>query len=328
MEFETEYYNDAEEAVQHMQFEPGEGEPPNVDEEANLKMVVMGIYNSRLTSRVERKRVIFEHDLLEYKRIQKEERVMSRDEQALLLKLKPYARLMKRDDFRDFAQDLLYEHNLRQSIAILQEWRRMQITDFKAGEKYEQEKHARMQRLASGNAMYDRFAVSQRSTKALPAVETPPAIAALTAPALPDRSKVGGKTPALSTPSQAATGTTERKALTNGDVNLVNGAPTPLQNRAPPYDPKFPANASKFNFDQDPPTDLHILTKDEQIVCSQLRICPKPYIMMKESVIREAQRHGGALKKKSCREICRIDSTKAGKLYDFWMYSGWISQTR
>ena len=50
LEFETEYANEAEEAVQHMQFEPGEGINPRTGElepEMELKMVIMDIYNSK-----------------------------------------------------------------------------------------------------------------------------------------------------------------------------------------------------------------------------------------------------------------------------------------
>ena len=61
LEFETEFANDAEEAVQHMQFEPGDGIDPlsgTMDEETTLKMTVFDIYTSRLTARMERKRII------------------------------------------------------------------------------------------------------------------------------------------------------------------------------------------------------------------------------------------------------------------------------
>ena len=71
LEFELEYHNEAEEAVQHMQFEPGDGLNPRTGEpepEMGLKLVIMDIYNSRLTARAQRKRAIFEHSLLEYRR--------------------------------------------------------------------------------------------------------------------------------------------------------------------------------------------------------------------------------------------------------------------
>lgn len=55
LEFETEYANEAEEAVQLMQFDPGDGINPRTGElepEMELKLTVMEIYNCRLTQRV------------------------------------------------------------------------------------------------------------------------------------------------------------------------------------------------------------------------------------------------------------------------------------
>ncbi len=54
LEFETEFANEAEEAVQNMQFDPGDGRNSRTGEdepEMELKLVVMDIYNSKLTVR-------------------------------------------------------------------------------------------------------------------------------------------------------------------------------------------------------------------------------------------------------------------------------------
>ncbi|KAI9875853.1 MAG: Transcriptional adapter ada2, partial [Watsoniomyces obsoletus] len=134
LEFETEFANDAEEAVQHMSFEPGDGLDPDtgdMDEETTLKMTVFDIYNSRLTARTERKRVIFEHGLLEYKKNQLIEKKRTKEEKDLLHKSKPFARMMNHEDFEAFNKDLLLEHNLRIAIGQLQEWKQMSITDLK-----------------------------------------------------------------------------------------------------------------------------------------------------------------------------------------------------
>lgn len=56
MEFETEYANDAEEAVQHIHFVPGDGVDPRTGElepEMKLKLTLMDIYNSRLMGRAD-----------------------------------------------------------------------------------------------------------------------------------------------------------------------------------------------------------------------------------------------------------------------------------
>ncbi|TQS34018.1 hypothetical protein Golomagni_05618 [Golovinomyces magnicellulatus] len=137
LEFETEHANEAEEAVQHMQFDPGDGLNPRTGElepEMELKLTVMEIYNSRLTQRVDRKKVIFEHQLLEYRENTKQEKKRSKEEKDLLQKAKPFARIMNHQDFDDFCQGLLDELNLRQAIAQLQEWRSLRVGDLASGE--------------------------------------------------------------------------------------------------------------------------------------------------------------------------------------------------
>jgi len=126
LEFETEYANEAEEAVQLMQFDPGDGLNPRTGElepEMELKLTVMDIYNARLTQRVERKKVIFEHNLLDYRENTKLEKKRTKEEKDLLQKAKPFARMMNRQDFEELNQGLLDELNLRQAITQLQEWR-------------------------------------------------------------------------------------------------------------------------------------------------------------------------------------------------------------
>ncbi|KAG9874105.1 putative SAGA complex subunit, partial [Aureobasidium melanogenum] len=102
LEFETEYFNEAEEAVQHMQFEPGDGINPvtgELEPEMDLKITVMDIYNHRLTARVERKKVLFEHNLLEYRKNTAIDKKKTKDERDLSNKMKPFARMMNHPDF-------------------------------------------------------------------------------------------------------------------------------------------------------------------------------------------------------------------------------------
>jgi transcriptional adapter 2-alpha len=314
LEFETEYFNEAEEAVQHMQFEPGDGVNPRTGEyepEMELKMTVMEIYNSRLDARVERKRTIFEHRLLEYRKNAAADKKRTKEERDLLNKAKPFARMMKHDDFTKFCDGLAYEHQLRQAITQLQEWRLNQIDTLKAGEKYEQEKQ---QRQARGPPLgqFDRLA-SNRLGKPTPPFETPSATLQLTATELPERLKNGG----LSTPPP------ERH--TNGVNGMANGIST-----AQPPKQKFTArtlaNTVPLKFGKEVASDLQLLTKEEREVCSILRIMPKPYLVIKENLIREAMKQGGALKKKAARELCKIDANKGGQLFDFFVHNGWIAR--
>jgi transcriptional adapter 2-alpha len=314
LEFETEYFNEAEEAVQHMQFEPGDGVNPRTGEmepEMELKMIIMEIYNSRLDARVERKRTIFEHKLLEYRKNAAADKKRTKEERDLLNKAKPFARMMKNEDFTKFCDGLAYEHQLRQAIAQLQEWRQNQIETLKAGEKYEQEKQ---QRQARGPPLgqFDRLA-SNRLGKPTPPFETPQATLQLTAPELPERLKNGG----LSTPPP--------DRPTNGVNGAVNGVLTPQHTKTKFVTKPLP-NTVPMKFGKEAAPDLQLLTPEERELCSILRIMPKPYLAIKENMIREAMKQGGALKKKTAKEVCKIDVNKGGQIFDFFVHNGWIAR--
>ncbi|RAK99123.1 chromatin-binding transcription regulator ADA2 [Aspergillus ibericus CBS 121593] len=321
LEFETEFMNEAEEAVQHMTFEPGAGETANgeTDAEMELKMTVVDIYNSRLTARTERKKVLFEHNLLEYRKNTALEKKRTKEERDLLNKAKPFARMMNHDDFEEFNKGLEYEHNLRLAITQLQEWRQMGIGDLKGGEKYEQEKQQRAQRLVPQGS-FDRFA-STRPAKQAQQPEQPTAASQLTTPELPLRlQKVSGTPKAPEPVNQPMNDFDRAFAASNGD-----GVSTPQ-----PAKTKFviqPLNGViPWKLENEGAPDLHLLTKEEVEVCNVLHMQPKPYLVIKETLLKESMKQGGTLKKKDARTICKIDSTKSSRIYDFMVHSGWINK--
>ncbi|KAI0831020.1 transcriptional adaptor-like protein [Hypoxylon sp. FL0890] len=329
LEFETEYANEAEEAVQLMQFDPGDGINPRTGElepEMELKLTVMDIYNSRLTQRVERKKVIFEHNLLEYRENTKQEKKRTKEERDLLNKAKPFARMMNHDDFESFCQGLIDESNLRQAIAQLQEWRNMKIGDLRSGEKYEQEKAQRIQKaIPMGSMDRERLASAQRSKQSVQP-EPPSGAALLVAPELPFRPAANGTTP-QGAPDGSANG--EIKPLTNGHTNgvtngvAVNGSSTPGKQKfvAQPI-----SGVQPLVLTQDNAPDLHLLTPEEVELCKVCRLQPKPYLMIKEQVFKEGLKGNGALKKKQVKEISRLDSQKGSRIFDFFINSGWIAK--
>jgi transcriptional adapter 2-alpha len=311
LEFETEYFNEAEEAVQHMQFEPGDGINPRTGEmepEMELKMTIMEIYNSRLDARVERKKIIFEHDLLEYRKNQTSDKKRTKEEKDLMNKAKPFARMMQHKDFEMFCKGLEYEHNLRQAISQLQEWRNMQITSLKAGEKYETEKQTRQSR-APPLGQFDRLA-SSRIGKPAPPFEQPSAATALLHSNLPQHIK---EQSGLTTPPP------------DGTTNDTNGIPTPQYSKTK-FVPKGLPNTVPLKFGKESQSDLQLLTKEEVEICKVLRIMPKPYLTLKESIIRASLNNNGSLKKKTAKEICKIDTLKSSQLFDFFVHSGWIAR--
>jgi transcriptional adapter 2-alpha len=320
LEFETEYANEAEEAVQLMQFDPGDGVNPRTGEmepEMELKMTVMDIYNARLTQRAERKKVIFEHNLLEYRKNATLDKKRTKEERDLLNKAKPFARMMNDDDFDNFCKGLIEELNLRQAVAQLQDWRQMKIGDLRSGEKYEQDKVQRLQKAQPmGSLDRERFASSQRQ-KPAPIIETPSGAAALVAPELTIRIIQNG---AENTPGQSP-GRSD-KILTNGHAN---GTLTPQSTKQ-----KFViqplSGVSPLSFSQENASDLHLLTPEEIELCEKTRINPKPYLVMKEAIMKEALKGNGTLKKKQAKEICRLEGQKGGRIYDFMVNAGWVAK--
>ena len=277
-----------------MQFDPGDGLNPRtgeVEPEMELKMAVMDIYNSRLTARAERKKVIFQHNLLEYRKNAALDKKRTKEERDLLNKAKPFARMMTRQDFEEFCQGLVYEYNLRQAIGQLQDWRLMGLGDLKSGEKYEGEKAQRVQKAHTASQV-DRLAVARMKPSA--PVDVPSATATLTAPELPIRLQGNGAThggPASSYPG-----------LSNGHSN---GTLTPQSGKSSFVVQPLP-NVQPLKFENENATDLHLLTKEEQQLCSTLRIYPKPYLVIKEHLMKEAMKQGGNMKRKAAREICKV----------------------
>lgn len=318
LEFETEYANEAEEAVQHMQFDPGDGLNPRTGElepEMELKLTVMEIYNCRLTQRVERKKVIFEHNLLDYRENTKIEKKRSKEEKDLLQKAKPFARIMNRKDFDDFNQGLLDELNLKQAILQLQEWRSLRIGDLRSGEKYEQEKSQRIQKsIPMGSMDRERLASAQRSKQTAPP-EPPSGAALLIAPELPLR-------PAGQTNGEV---NGDSKAAVNGQTNGVNG----VNGHAPPRPKQLPQpipGLQPLSFNSENNADLHLLTPEEAKLCEVVRLAPKPYLMIKDQILKEALKGNGTMKKKQAKEICRLDSQKGARIFDFFVNAGWVGK--
>merc|ERR1711939_1069830 len=210
--------------------------------------------------------------------------------------------MMNHDDFQELCNGLIEEHNLRQAVAQLQDWRGMKIGDLRGGEKYEAEKMLRAQKAQPmGSLDRERFASSQRS-KAPPVIETPSGAAAFVAPDLPTRTKASVSTSnGTSTPSHAVT--TKQKF----QIAPINGV-------------------SPLSFAQENVLDSHLLTNEEIDLCEKIRVHPKPYLVIKETVMKEALKVNGALKKKQVREISKVDGQKGSRIFEFFQAHGWIAK--
>ncbi len=153
LEFETEFFNEADERVKDMIFDddPYSEDPGEVD----LKLAVLDIYNHNLTKRAEKKRVIFEHGFLEHKKKQQWEKRWNKEEREVVNKTKPLARLQNAADYETLVEGLVgmsscvlrlmsAENKLRHRILELQEYRRNGCITMEQGAKYDRDKAARV----------------------------------------------------------------------------------------------------------------------------------------------------------------------------------------
>lgn len=96
--------------------------------------------------------------------------------------------------------------------------------------------------------------------------------------------------------------------------------------------PEAPLNSNNFDMPAAPlnlanSPSLHLLTPPEQTLCSQLRILPKPYLVIKETLVREYARRGGKLRRREARDLVKIDVNKTARVWDFLVQAGYLKIT-
>ena len=69
-------------------------------------------------------------------------------------------------------------------------------------------------------------------------------------------------------------------------------------------------------------TDL--LSEDEKQLCTNLRLFPRAYLSVKDIILKEYAQNG-SIKRKAVRSLLKIDSNKAGRIFDFFLEMGWIT---
>ncbi|KAG7695696.1 hypothetical protein KL930_003693 [Ogataea haglerorum] len=265
LEFEEEADDEAEKVVQDMVFEGDE-----TKEDIELKLTILDIYNSKLTMRAERKRLMLKNNLLDYRNNIAIDKKRTKEERELYNKLKAFARIMTPEDFKEFTDDMLSEVRIRNRIQQLQEWRRNGVMSFEGGAKYEKDKISRLSSLNLG---------------------------------------IG-----------AAPITSGRERHTLNSVRSTSRHQTP----------SFDGNSKKRGnqpLDISQALDYDLLSDEEKVLCSNLRILPKPYLAIKETFFRELLRTGGVLKRKIAKELIKIDPAKTMKIYDFFVQQKWCNAT-
>ncbi|EJF65013.1 hypothetical protein DICSQDRAFT_124344 [Dichomitus squalens LYAD-421 SS1] len=267
-------------------------QPPPFETQESLafKLALLESYYQRVDKRLEAKSIMFDRGLLNYKQMQAADKKRAKEEKDILHRLRPFARLQTADDFEHFQADILYEHMLRKRIQELQHYRRMGLRTPADIEKYEADLVKRTHPPDKANAKANMAARDYYSERRL---------AGGRASSGPDPRRIG------------VDGDLEREATPKLSASGVSGTGPPAR--------KMPAPLNLANSPA-----LHLLTPEEQTLCSQLRILPKPYLVIKETLVREYARRGGKLRRREARDLVKIDVNKTSRVWDFLVQAGFL----
>ncbi|KAH3687094.1 hypothetical protein WICPIJ_001923 [Wickerhamomyces pijperi] len=258
LEFEHEFENEAEVTVKDMIFDPDDQTT-----DIELKLAILDIYNSRLTTRAEKKRLLIDNGIMEYRKNITIDKKRSKEERELYNKLKAYAQVLSPEDFETFSNDMLGELRTRMRIRQLQEWRQNGITTIEAGQKFEKDK---LQRAAN----------------------------------------------------------LQRYGMTNGSRHTANSLQHSSSHRRTPTVDIKKSNKNLTISEIQHSLDFNLLTSDEQDFITSVKILPKPYLIIKQVLLAESLKQGGSIKKKHCKELLKVDTVKANKIYEFFRGQNWL----
>lgn len=278
LEFDHEAENEAEVPIKDMIFDP-----EDLASDIELKLTILDIYNSRLTTRAERKRIMILNSLLDYRKNISADKRKSKEEKDLLKKINAFIRILTPEDFETLTKDFLTELKCRLRIQQLQTWRKNGITTIDDGNKFEKDKlirAAHYQRVGNG-------AISARHS------QTPGIINGA--------GGIGG-----------VNGASHRRTYSTANSPQPEFKPKSIGARAP--------------LDISRAADFELLSNQEKQLCATLRMLPKPYLAIKNQLMKEAVKNNGVLKKKDARQALKIDVNKASKIYEFFVQMGWCSQ--
>lgn len=293
-EFETETENEAEISLKDLQFNEDDsifdistaqliGFSNNFYLRLDLKLTMLDIYSGVLDRRMARKTFIFEHHLLEFKKQQTVDKMRSKEDRELFSQIKPYARFMESATFDLFLGGLVREEELRRKNQMLQEYRRHGLRTFSEVSKFEGEKKHLELYLKGGSSL---------SRNTLPLKEPFP---------LPSPT---------STTSASVNSISVSAEISSTNDLRVGPAASGLRKASNPL--------NIMNSD-----GIELLSDKEKHICSILRLYPRLYLSIKDTLIREYLRTGG-LKRAQARAAVKIDVNKTSRLYDFFISAGWI----
>lgn len=246
---------------------------------------MLDIYSGVLERRMAKKMFIFEHNLLEFRKQQTVDKMRSKEDREIFSQIKPYARFMSANTFDTFLAGLVKEEELRRKNQVLQEYRRHGLRSFAEVSRFEWEKK-HLELYLKGGSSLSRTPLPLKEPFPLPSSNT-----SLNSSALKQQQSASVNVVDLTSDNYKSTNSTTRKAST--PLNILNS------------------------------DGIELLSDKEKHICSILRLYPRLYLNIKDTLIREYLRTGG-LKRAQARAAVKIDVNKTSRLYDFFISAGWI----
>lgn len=120
-----------------------------------------------------------------------------------------------------------------------------------------------------------------------------------------------------------------RASYFEAEVNAANGSGTHGSQNGHTYDGEpLIIKIRKMNgvapLDVSKAPNTELLSPQERSLCTQLRIVPKVYLAIKETIFQSMIRNGGGLKRKSLKEVLsHLDEQRIGRIYDFFITQNW-----
>ncbi len=144
-DFDTEYDQDAEQILADLEF--SDSDEPS---ERQLKLDVIAIYNKRLDERQRRKDFVVDRNLLEYKRIQMEDRRRPHDEREIIARMRVLARFHSQEEHDALVENVITTKRLRCEIEKLQGYQKLGMKNLSEVAAYVDEKERKGEMLRGG----------------------------------------------------------------------------------------------------------------------------------------------------------------------------------
>ena len=350
-DFDVEWDNEADKLLEDMEFSPND-----TKEEREIKIKVIEIYNSRLDDRVQKKKFLVDHDLLDYRKRQKEDRKLPADERDLVNRMRLFARFHTAKEHKTLINNILKAKRIRKEIARLQMYERMGFKTLLDVERFE---------LDSNRKESHRLASRQKEKEELAAMKAAGELLASGPSIIGDEKETYHKQYKNSDRKMRKSINRSQNDV-KGELNLENNHSEEVSSKVPEnsnavettvlvndenkpltecegkgtgdgtVDPSIVANhdpnvldqknASSENFDVKKFEGYEMLSSKEAKLCQRLELEPTIYLGAKKSLIQESFTRGllDDTTKKKKRSVVKIDIEMRDDVVNFILQSGWI----